>query len=429
MPRTVKRFFSKLQVSIVNNQLTNVVSDDQVNQTGAKPRVLFLVGFLWGDEGISVGLVRLAQALMKHGWEVAVASAIGDNIKTNAEFIRGPEWFESHGIKHFFVPTHNFRIFPGNLAAAFKALLSLNVAVRQFRPDVINVHSLSMCPYAQVIRLLYKIPFASTARIEPITNRRSVKLSAFINRHFNSFLGDRFIAISTEVKDVYEQILKVPKEKTRLVCHGVDNDYFRPPSPQEQFEARQAFGLTPDSKVVCLIGRLDPVKGHDVLYRALAILKSEGIDITALCAGTGGQWKEEIQAKATEVGVGDRVRFLGFADTRQVLWASDILTLPSRREGFGWVIVEAMLCGVVPIRTPSAGATDQIEDGINGFLVPFDDAKALAMRFKQLVENEARMSQMSLAAIESARQKFTADRMAKNTIAVYEELMNVSSPQ
>ncbi|MBW4647423.1 MAG: glycosyltransferase family 4 protein [Kastovskya adunca ATA6-11-RM4] len=393
-----------------------------------KPRVLFIVRFLWGDEGISVGLVRLAKGLMKQGWEVALASAMEEKTQADGEITRGPEWFESYGIKHFFVPFPNFRTFKGkNPSGAVQALLKLNAAVEQFKPDVINVHSLSMCPYAHAMRLFYKIPFVSTARIEPVSSRRSVQIGAFVNQYFGTFLGDRFIAISTEVKDVYEHTLKVPKENIRLICHGVDNDHFRPPSGQERLEAREAFELAPKSQVVCLIGRLDPVKGHDVLYRALAILKSGGIKVTALCAGTGGKWKDEIQTLATELGVDDCVRFLGFTDTRQVLWASDVLILPSRREGFGWVIPEAMLCGVVPLRTPSAGAIDQIEDGLNGFIFPFDDAAALALRLKQLFENEALRGQMSGAALESARQKFTADRMIKDTIAVYEEVINKGS--
>lgn len=406
----------------MNDPIIPFASNDSIKQRGQKLRVLFLVGFLWGDEGISIGLVRLAKGLMEHGWEVAVASAMGDTINPTGEITRGPEWFESQGIQHFFIPSHKFRAFPSNFIAAFQALLNLNAAVRQFRPDVINVHSLSMCPYAQVMRLLYKIPFVSTARIEPVTSRRSVQVGAFVNQHFNTFLGDRFIAISTEVKNLYEQTFKVPQQNTRLICHGVDPHYFHLPSATERLEARQAFELDPEAKVVCLIGRLDFIKGHDVLFQALAILQSEGIALITLCAGTGNR-REEIEALASELGIADRVRFLGFTDTRQVLWASDILTLPSRREGFGWVIPEAMLCGVVPIRTPAAGAIDQIEEGVNGFIVPFDDAEALALRLKQLVEKDSLRLEMSSAALKSASQKFTAERMIKDTIAVYKEVM------
>lgn len=385
-----------------------------------KLRVLFIVRFLYGDEGISVGLIRLAKGLIKYGCEVALASATDEA----NPIICGAQGFESYGIKHFFVPFPKFKISSKNSIQTFQALLKLNTVVSKFKPDVINVHSLSMCPYAQFIRLWYKIPFVSTPRIEPLIGSRVVSTGAFINKYFSSFLGDRLIAISSEVKNVYQQRMNIPQEKIRLVCHGVDNEYFRPPSLEERIEARKAFNLDPKSKVVCLIGRLDPIKGHEVLFKAISLLKSKGVNVIAICAGTGGKWKDSIQKSVADFNISESVNFPGFVDPRKVLWASDVLTLPSKREGFGWVIPEAMLCGVVPVRTPSAGAIDQIEDSINGFIVPFDDPDTLALRLQMLLENNELKMQMSAAALKSAQLKFTADRMTKDTIALYEEVIN-----
>jgi glycosyltransferase involved in cell wall biosynthesis len=406
----------------MTEQLTNFDSRDRVDEMRVKPRVLFVVRFLRGYEGIAMGLVTLAQGLIESGWEVALASAMPKPTETHGKFTRRSDWFESYGIQYFHVPFPDLRTSPGNVIGVVQSLLKLSTAISQFHPDVINIHSLSVCPYIHAMRLVHKFPFVSTARIEPVSSRLSVKLGAWANRRFSNFLGDRFIAISTEIKNVYQYTLKVPEENIRLICHGANHEFFRPPSAEERFEARKAFQLDPKSKVVCLIGRLHPIKGHSLLFRAISILRSEGINPIVLCAGTG-EWEDLIRLQATEAGVGDLVRLLGFVDARQVLWASDILTLPSQREGFGWVIPEAMLCGVVPIRTPAAGAFDQIEDGINGFVVPFDDPQALALRLVQVLENEKLRSQMSVAAINTARQKFTADRMTRDTICVYDELI------
>jgi len=141
-----------------------------------------------------------------------------------------------------------------------------------------------------------------------------------------------------------------------LICHGVETDHFRVPSLQERLDARATFDLKPKAKVISLIGRLYPIKGHDILVQSLAILRNQGINVIALCAGAGNQQEQDsIIKQATQLGVSDLVRLLGFTDPRQVLWASDVLVLPSRLEGFGWVIPEAMLCGVVPVRTPGGG--------------------------------------------------------------------------
>lgn len=389
-----------------------------------KRRVLFVVGFLWGDEGIVQVLVVLARGLITHGWEVAIASPMID--QETGRFTRGPKWFEKHGIRHFFVPFSKSRTLSGKVASAYQPILSLDRAVRSFKPDVIHVHSLSLCPYTFAIRLLYKVPYVSTPHILS-PHRSSLKLGTWINKRFDSFLGNRFIAISTEIKEAYAQNLKVPESRIRLVYHGVDPDYFRPPTAQERLEARQAFGLSLDAKVVCLIGRLYPIKGHDVLVKAISILRGRGLDVIALCAGAGD--REEIKNIETHANLGnvsDLIRLLGFTEVRQVLWASDALVLPSRIEGFPWAIVEGMMSGLVPIRTPTAGVRDQTEDGINGFVVAFDDAEALADRLQQLLNDNQLRTRMATLALELARQKFTVDQMIQNTLDVYNEAIYLS---
>jgi glycosyltransferase involved in cell wall biosynthesis len=388
-----------------------------------KPRVLFIIGTLWGDNGITSHLTTLTKEIMKYGWEVGLASGLASGQEgAKEEAIRAIKRFESYGVKCFVVPFPELHLSAQNIAAAFKSVLRLDIAVRQFKPDVIHLHSLSACPYVKAMQVWHKIPFVSTCHLEPATNRLNLKLGSLVSKYLSTIFGDRVIAISSSIKNAFER-MHVPPESIRLIYHGVENDHFRPPSLEERLKARETFGLSPKAKVICFVGRLDvAVKGHDVLIHALAQLRSEGIEAIALCAGQGhGIGENIVQTLATEAGVSDLVRLLGFADTRQVLWASDVLTLPSRREGFALVIVEAMLCGVVPVRTPAAGALDQIEDGIHGFIVPFDDSEALALRLKQLLENDELRTRMSVAAIESAQQKFTVEKMTRSIIALYEE--------
>ena len=82
-----------------------------------------------------------------------------------------------------------------------------------------------------------------------------------------------------------------------------------------------------------------------------------------------------------------------------------------------------MACGVVPIRTPAAGAYDQIEDGLNGFIIPFDDLEALSAKLLQLSENPTLRSRMVENTIKSS-QNFTLEAMTSGTIAAYEEAMS-----
>ena len=109
-------------------------------------------------------------------------------------------------------------------------------------------------------------------------------------------------------------------------------------------------------------------------------------------------------------------------DLRSVYWASDIALLPSRREGFGTAIAEAMCSGCVPIRTPSGGARDQIIEGETGYTVPFDDPAALARRIADLAEPE-RHARMSEASAKHASTSFDKRITTERTAALYREVV------
>lgn len=100
--------------------------------------------------------------------------------------------------------------------------------------------------------------------------------------------------------------------------------------------------------------------------------------------------------------------------------------LPSQREAFANAIAETMLCGTVPVRTPAAGAEDQIEHGVNGYIVPLDDPEALAQRIGELMSNPERRAKMAARSVEVAREKFTLDAMVNQTLSVYSELTDLS---
>lgn len=417
----------------MSSQFDHLDQEIKSNPILPKPRVLFILGVLWGENGITSHLLTLSKALIQQGYEVALATNLASSIEgAYEEAIRAVQKFEACGVQYFSVPFPTLRpTTPSSLTGALGALRSLDSIVRQFRPDVIHVHSLSVIPYIQVMQLLHHLPYVSTCHLEPQSSRFNVKLSNLVGKYFNQIFGDRLIAISSDLKYAFQNLMQIPEAKIQLIYHGIDSSYFYPPSSEEHSKARDLFSLNFDDKIICLIGRLSQVKGHSLLIQALAILKSQGVRVIALFAGKGyGDEEAEIRAQATQAGVWKQIRFLGLTDARQVLWASDVLTLPSQRqtEAFPLVIPEAMLCGVIPIRTPAAGAFDQIEDGINGFITPFDDAEALALRLKQLLENQELRHQMSKAALEAAQKKFTLEQMIQKTIAVYKEVIKERNP-
>jgi L-malate glycosyltransferase len=296
-------------------------------------RVLFLAKYL-DSGGVTTHMMTLAQGLQKQGWEVAIASAgiFGDHAL-------GPAWFEAHGITHFTV-TYSSRNPLTLLAQAIKTLR----VVRTFKPDLLHVHWRISSAYSQLVQLTQGIPFVSTLHLLGIGESRVHQLF--------SYWGRRTIAISSECRDYLEDAFHLPPNRIDLIFNGADASHFRVPSHGERHEARTLFGIGDGECVISLTGRLETVKGHALVLQAVAPLIKQGADITLLFAGEGSQ-RDHLVVLANELGLSDRVRFLGHTDPRQVLWASDISVLPSYKEGFPLSTVESMLCGVPTVKLPA----------------------------------------------------------------------------
>jgi len=380
------------------------------------PRALHVVGYLHGNDGITTHLMSLSDGVRRRGGTVGVASCVRAAPAYHVE-ARGGDWYAAQGVPRFFVPFPDPQRPDRQSFDGFRALRGLYDAVREFRPDVLHLHSLSLFPYAWAVRGLTGVPIVSTIHLEPDPRRTGVRLLGAVNRLL-PLRPDGLIALCREQEAFFQSILRARAEQIFRIPHGIDPAHFRPPQPSERAAARRQFGLSAGEPTVAMVGRLDAVKGHDVLIRALARLHAQGRSVTALFAGTGAG-EADIRRQVAEVGLTEAVRFLGFADSREVLWAADVSVLPSRREAFPLVTLEAMLCGVVPIRTPASGARDQIRDGETGFLIPFDDDQALANRLERLMADPDRRVAMATAALHRARTHFTADVMIDRTLAAY----------
>lgn len=139
-------------------------------------------------------------------------------------------------------------------------------------------------------------------------------------------------------------------------------------------QARAALGLPLHARVVGTVGRLEPVKGHDVLIRALEHLP---VDVCLAVIGDGGR-REELKELVEQLGLSDRVRFAGHRDDVARLYpAFDVFCLPSRREGVPLAVIEAQASGVPVVATDVGSVRDALCPE-TARLVPPEDPAALA---------------------------------------------------
>jgi len=205
----------------------------------------------------------------------------------------------------------------------------------------------------------------------------------------------------------------VSEKRLNLVTNGIEVDTFLDNIEKAELPVEKG------KIIVTSIGELHHRKGHKYLLEAFRKLRIESPNVHLVLVGTGPseyEYKEEFSDL-------NNVTFLGWRDDiPQILKASDIFILPSLREAFGLVILEAMASGVVVIATNSGGATDIIKDGITGYIIPPSNSDRIVEAIFEIIRNPDKKRQMEIAAIDSVRKNFTAEIMAKKTIDVYNQI-------
>jgi glycosyltransferase involved in cell wall biosynthesis len=170
-----------------------------------------------------------------------------------------------------------------------------------------------------------------------------------------------------------------------------------------------------------MVGRLADGKGHEVLLDAVRLMDDfEG----SVCITGDGPLYDSLEESIEKQGLSEKVFLTGYRDdVPRILAASDVLVLPSFREGAPRVITEAMASGLPVVATEIAGIPEQVDDGESGFLIPTGDARALAQRLEQLLGNDELREKMGEQGLEHV-EPFSVDAMLRDTDREYQKLLN-----
>jgi glycosyltransferase involved in cell wall biosynthesis len=175
---------------------------------------------------------------------------------------------------------------------------------------------------------------------------------------------------------------------------------------------------SPGNLLVGSIGRLDRMKGHDVLLQAIA--QVDGVKVTIL--GEGNE-RKALEQLAEKLGVSDRVSLPGWVDNpREHLAGFDVVVMPSRSEGFPLAIVEAMLAARPVIATRVGSIPEAIIDRETGILVEKDQVDELAVALRRLRDEPELRWQMGKRGREVAESQFTVEKMAASYEALWRRL-------
>ncbi len=212
--------------------------------------------------------------------------------------------------------------------------------------------------------------------------------------------------------------------RLRVFYPALDLGRFHPGPPDQ--EVRAQLGATPDECLVGIVGRLDPVKGIEVLIEAMSRLNGPAGHSRLAVVGAPYEGSSEYVSDLRGLAVrklGERVRFVDFhEDVPAVLRSLDVLVNASHKEPFGTIVLEAQACGTAVIATRAGGVGEHVEHARTGLMVPANDPEALAHALERLLVNPDDRRRMGAAARRMVEERFDVEDAADVLAAVYREV-------
>jgi D-inositol-3-phosphate glycosyltransferase len=248
-------------------------------------------------------------------------------------------------------------------------------------------------------------------------------------------ISDRIVAATPAELAQLQWLYKVANQKITVIPPGVDVSRFYP-IPVD--EAKEFIGIPPCERMLLFVGRIEPLKGLDVLIEAICLMKQAGrlIDKPFCLAIIGGtpedsdvaqnEEMERLRALREHFGLQDLITFLGkrSQDTLPYYYsAAEVVVVPSQYESFGMVALEAMACGTPVVASQVGGLAFLIQNGINGFTVPVDDPRSLATCIENILDDDELCQKIGKQAFITA-QNYSWERIANRIIALYQEVVD-----
>jgi glycosyltransferase involved in cell wall biosynthesis len=309
--------------------------------------------------------------------------------------------------------------------AAFFSLLRL---CREFRPDIVHTHTAKAGTLGRLAALKWRR--ADGARCKIVHTFHGNVLSGYFGpaastavRAIERTLArstDRILVVSPQQEEEIVSLLGIPRNRIRLIRLGLALDELAAPHPS----TRDQWGFSPGRPVIGIVGRIVPIKNHELFLRAARRFVDEGGAAGFVVVG-GGDRELEMRQLAAGLNLDEHVRFAGWRrDLRRVYAGLDIVTLTSRNEGTPVALIEAMAAARPVVATAVGGVADVVEHERTGLLVASDDADAMSSAWDRLLGDRAVASSMGLRARESVLQRYGRHRLLDEVRDLYMELLD-----
>ena len=369
-----------------------------------KLRVMHIFGN-FGPGGAEMGAIRLISSLQKDDITHSVCS-----IKSDVYMKRHlPEVVRCYSLG-----------IDGSRQTVF---VKIGKLLRNTKTDIAHVNNLA--PWFDVA-LASRI--AGCKCVETFHNIEEKIITFPVSRRL--ILGAAFLltncitAVSYSARDRLEKLSGIKKDQIRIIMNGVDTNVFKPVfSEAPKAELRAALKLPAKGFLVGCVGALRPVKDHEGLLKAFAVLKARTDDPVStesyLVLVGHGPLVPELRVMSNQLKIQDRVLFMGRRDdVEKILRVTDVFVLNSKTEGMSYAILEAMSSGIPIVATDVGANRELIRQGVEGYLYKPGDLEGLVNYLLTLIDDKPLVAKMGGA----ARKKIVENYSFEGMVSAYERL-------
>jgi glycosyltransferase involved in cell wall biosynthesis len=289
--------------------------------------------------------------------------------------------------------------------------------------DVIHVHGYNtfqpfICALAKVFK---NFPLVFTPHYHPVGKHPILFRRAF-DLTFGKFvfkMADKVIIISPIEKQQLSKF-KIPDSKIEFIPNPIDDTFF---GKLKDINFKKKWDLK--SRVILFVGRLDSIKGLDILIKSFKIVRQRHDNISLLIVGKDVNMLPKLEKLVIDLELDD-VIFTGLLSKEDLLKAyicADVFALPSSYEAFGLTLLEAMAQGVPVVATNVGGMPYVLEYGRDGILVPYGNTNQLAEKILFLLNNKDQYKKFVDRGIERAKE-FKVDNITGQLESLYKKLQN-----
>ncbi len=243
--------------------------------------------------------------------------------------------------------------------------------------------------------------------------------------HAIAALADRIVVASHDEQQLLVRLYGADADHIAVVPCGVNLDLFQ---PIDKDDARRQLGLHDDDRILLFVGRIEPLKGVDILLGAAAQLEATGDCFVIVVGGESAAQDGEmahLRSLASRLGIAERVSFLGAVDHERLplfYSAADVCVVPSFYESFGLVALEAMACGTPVVASRVGGLAGTVRDGETGYLIPWRCPEPFAERLELLLGNEELRRAMGQSAREAV-EHYRWGNVAEAVLGLYRDVI------